>query len=111
MSSIQNTTCKDISNNNNIFKLDFPVVTFEIFPFFQSLPLKQWKHLKLWFNHYGRVFHFFNTVFEKVTAKKTKNIYNLKKYKIVAMHFFSNLIDKYIPQNLSFFLWANVFEG
>ena len=46
MSSIQNTPWKDLSKIKNLFKLDFPVATFEIFSFFQSLPLKQWKQLK-----------------------------------------------------------------
>ena len=46
MSSIQNTPWKDLSNINYLLKLDFPTATFEKFPFFQSLPLKQWKYLK-----------------------------------------------------------------
>ena len=46
MSSIQNTPWKDLSTIKNLYKLDFPVATFERFSFFQSLPLKQWKYLK-----------------------------------------------------------------
>ena len=46
MSSIQNTPWIDLSNINYLFKLDFPAPRFEIFPLFQSLPLKQWKYLK-----------------------------------------------------------------
>ena len=40
MSSIQNTPCKDLSKIKNLFKLGFPVATFEIFSFFQWVPLK-----------------------------------------------------------------------